>query len=275
MPSSDQHARIQEPMNPVTFGVVAIITYCAATYRFSRMTDREGSENLGIGIAACAIFLHAASVLPTVLTTSGLNLGIFNAASLIALLIATAALITLLFRPVFSLLLVILPFSAAIVGISLFFTHDRVVQPDSIHVTAHIALSLIAYSLFAIATLQACYLAFAEHRLKHHTPVFGSLPPLPVMEQVLFQLTAIAFVLLSVGLVLGSASIEDIRAQHLSHKIFFSVLAWVIFAVLLTGRYRWHWRGRRAVRYVASGFILLAIGFFGSKIALELVLERV
>ena len=63
------------------------------------------------------------------------------------------------------------------------------------------------------------------------------------------------------------------RAQHLAHKIFFSVLAWLAFALLLIGRYHWHWRGRRAVRFLVAGFGLLAVGFFGSKIVLELVLH--
>ena len=53
------------------------------------------------------------------------------------------------------------------------------------------------------------------------------------------------------------------------------VLLWTVaVAVLLVGRYHWQWRGRRAVKYVIAGFVLLAIGFFGSKIALELILHR-
>ena len=39
-------------------------------------------------------------------------------------------------------------------------------------------------------------------------------------------------------------------------------------------RYRWHWRGRRAVKFLMVGFVLLALGFFGSKFVLELVLHR-
>ena len=94
------------------------------------------------------------------------------------------------------------------------------------------------------------------------------------MESLLFQLTAIAFVLLTASLVLGGFAIDDIGEQHLAHKIVFSVLAWGVFAVLLIGRWRYHWRGHRAVKYVCAGFALLAIGFFGSKIVLELILHR-
>jgi len=158
--------------------------------------------------------------------------------------------------------------------LSLVYSSQHVIS-RSPGIAMHVALSLVAYSLFAIATLQAAYLAFAERRLKQHAPVMEFLPPLPVMERLMFQLTAVAFVLLSIGLALGSAYIEDIRAQHLAHKISFSALAWTTFAVLLVGRHWRGWRGRRAVKYVITGFVLLAVGFFGSKVALELILQRV
>ena len=95
------------------------------------------------------------------------------------------------------------------------------------------------------------------------------------METLLFQLVTIAFVLLSCSLIVGGAVMRDLREQHLAHKVFFSVLAWVAFALLLWGRWRFGWRGTRAVRYVLVGTLLLALGYFGSKIVLELILRRV
>lgn len=148
-------------------------------------------------------------------------------------------------------------------------------SPTNPGIAIHITLSLLAYSLFAIAALQALYLAFAEHRLKRHTPVLGFLPPLPEMERIMFQLTGIAFLLLSAGLIVGGHYIENVYEQHLAHKIFFSAGAWLVFATLLLGRHYWQWHGHRACKYVLTGFLLLALGFFGSKIALELILERV
>ena len=101
------------------------------------------------------------------------------------------------------------------------------------------------------------------------------MPPLPTMETVLFQLTGFAFVILTVSLLLGSMYIDDMRAQHLTHKIVFSAIAWGVFATLIYGRWRFGWRGRHAIKYVLFGFTSLALGFFGSKAVLELVLHRV
>jgi ABC-type uncharacterized transport system permease subunit len=112
-------------------------------------------------------------------------------------------------------------------------------------------------------------------KLKKHTPVLGFLPPLPVMEIMLFQITGVAFVLLTIGLTTGVMYIENISDQNLAHKIVFSVLAWITFATLLAGRHYRNWRGTNAINSIAIGFVLLALGFFGTKIVLELVLQKV
>lgn len=267
-------------MNITAFGLAAIVLYVLAAMRTSGIA-RHGAAGLtgrspAFAIAALALAAHAVVLYPSTITGGGINLGLFNAASLVAWIIALVIVMLIPRRPLPSLCVVILPFAAAVLGVSLVFTQENVVTADApAGIALHIAMSLIAYSLFAIAALQAIYLAFAERRLKQHEPVLRFLPPLPTMESLMFELTAIAFALLSVGLAIGGFYIEDVRGQHLSHKIFFSLLAWCVFAVLLAGRRLRHWRGRRAARYVIAGFALLAIGFFGSKIALELVLDRV
>jgi ABC-type uncharacterized transport system permease subunit len=53
-----------------------------------------------------------------------------------------------------------------------------------------------------------------------------------------------------------------------------SCLAWVVFAVLLFGRWRFGWRGRTATTWALSGFALLGLAYFGSKIVLESILGR-
>lgn len=265
-------------MHVIFFGLAAIALYLTVAVHTSAIARASGPRQLprpttaALGLAA--VVAHALALYPMMVTAGGVNLGIFSAASLVAWLIATIAIGATLRHPMASLAVVILPFSALVVAISLVFSHPHVLAATPAGLALHIALSLTAYSLFAIAALQALYLAFAAHRLKQHAPVLRFLPPLATMEQLMFQLTALAFVLLSAGLMIGTLYIEDIRAQHLAHKIFFSGVAWATFAVLLLGRHHWHWRGRRAAKYVIAGFVLLALGFFGSKVVLELILQR-
>ena len=54
----------------------------------------------------------------------------------------------------------------------------------------------------------------------------------------------------------------------------FSVLAWLTFAVLLTGRARFGWRGRTARRVLYAGSALLLLAYVGSRFVLEVVLAR-
>ncbi len=265
------------PMNVFILGLTAIVAYLTVAVKTSEIARAASPPAPRIStavIAFVAVTAHALALYPMVVTASGINLGIFSAASLVAWLIASIAILATLRAPVASLNLVILPFTAVIIGVSLLFTDQRVLEQMPAGLALHIGLSLIAYSLFAIATLQAIYLNFAARRLKSHAPVLRLLPPLAIMEQLMFQLTGIAFALLSLGLIVGVPYIQDVRGQHLGHKIVFSALAWLTFAVLIIGRHQWHWRGRRAVRFLISGFVLLALGFFGSKFVLELVLHR-
>ena len=54
-----------------------------------------------------------------------------------------------------------------------------------------------------------------------------------------------------------------------------SIAAWFVFGTLLVGRWRYGWRGTRAVRLTLAGMLLLLLAFFGSRLVLELVLKRV
>jgi ABC-type uncharacterized transport system permease subunit len=58
------------------------------------------------------------------------------------------------------------------------------------------------------------------------------------------------------------------------HKVVLAIVAWLLFGMLLLGRLRFGWRGRRALRWALSGYALLALAYFGSKLVLETVLGR-
>ncbi len=117
-------------------------------------------------------------------------------------------------------------------------------------------------------------LARQERALKQHRTrgLINTLPPLQVMENLLFDMIAAGQVLLTLALVTGWLYTDDLFAQHLVHKTILSLIAWVIFATLLAGRTLFGWRSRTALRWTLSGFILLMLAFFGSKAVLELII---
>ena len=101
-----------------------------------------------------------------------------------------------------------------------------------------------------------------------------ALPPLTLTEALMFRLIAAGFVLLSATLLTGALFVDNLFEQHLVHKTVLSVIAWLVFGALLLGRWRWGWRGRRAVQLTLAGMAVLVLAFFGTKFVLELILHR-
>ena len=49
-----------------------------------------------------------------------------------------------------------------------------------------------------------------------------------------------------------------------------SLIAWLVFGLLLMGHSRFGWRGRAAVRWTLGGYALLLLAYFGVRFILEL-----
>ena len=226
---------------------------------------------------AIAIVLHTVVLLQRIVMPDGLNLQFFNALSIVALLVATILFGATIRHPLENLAIVVLPTTA----LSLIL--DQAVQQNAVIAASadralqfHILISLLAFSLLSIAVLQALLLAIQDRHLHNHHPggLIRALPPLQLMENLLFQLITVGFLLLSVALLSGFLFLEDIFAQHLVHKTILSCVAWLIFATLLGGRWQFGWRGRTAIRWTLGGGIVLLLAYFGSKLVLELILQR-
>ncbi|NLQ18107.1 cytochrome c biogenesis protein CcsA [Marinomonas sp. M1K-6] len=139
--------------------------------------------------------------------------------------------------------------------------------------SAHILIASVAYSLFTAACGVGILLAMQEYQLKHHKlKQLLRVPPLQVLEGLMFEFIWAAFILLTVTIATGFYFIDDMFAQHLVHKTFFTIASWFVFAGLLLGRHIVGWRGQLAVKLTLSGFFLLMLAYFGSKIALQILL---
>ncbi len=86
--------------------------------------------------------------------------------------------------------------------------------------------------------------------------------------------SAAGFGLLTLALITGFVFVTNLFTQNLVQKTVLSLIAWLIFGVLLIGRLRFGWRGRSAVRWTLSGFGILAVAYFGVKFVLEYLFGR-
>ena len=255
------------------------LLYLAATgLQLLRLSQQH--KQLGRGVFALGLFAlasHTLIVWKIVFPGAGVDLGFFKVAALISLVINLACVTSLTRRPLQNLLIVLFPLSALTVLVATF-------APDTTPLLSHlsggmilhISSSILAYAILTLAAIQATVLALQDHQLKnrHTRGIIQVLPPLQLMEAMLFELLWIGVALLTIAIASGVVFIDDIFTQSLVHKTTLTIAAWLLFSTLLWGHYQLGWRSNTAVRFTLVGFGLLVLAFFGSKLVLEVILHR-
>lgn len=252
--------------------------YLAGTLHIARQLRAGRGERRGVFLYAGfgAVVLHATLVANTLFTPQGIALGLFSAASLLGLLVAVLAIITSLLRPVAVVTVAAYPSAFLLLVLSVLLQDRYTPRHFDTGIGVHIVLSLLAYAVLAMATVHALLLAMQNRHFRAHRigGLLRVLPPIQTMEAILFELVAAGFALLTLAIVAGFLYVDDFLAQHLAHKTVLTLAGWLALGVLLAG-HRWAgWRGRTAVRWTVAAFMLLLVAFFGSKLVLELVLQR-
>lgn len=263
-------------MSPTAFGVIASLVYLGASVlRLLQLRDILVSHRALLLLIAIGIVAHFFSVYGEMFTASGINLRIQVMGSLIALVVTTLIFLNGLRLPVDNLFLIILPLAIAAILTSHFGNNFYVARENlSTGILSHIILSILAYSILTVATCQAVLLIVQDRGLRHSSlPLVNSFPPLMTMELLLFQFLIVGMILLTLSIFTGFLFLEDISNQRLVHHTLITVVAWIIFAILVWGRFQFGWRGAKAAKWTLSGFALLLAGYFGSKLVIEVILQ--
>ncbi|MBA53637.1 MAG: cytochrome C assembly protein [Pseudomonadales bacterium] len=261
-------------------GIMACLCYGISTVLIIRSlkTDVQVNRALLLGMATAGGLLHLLFLYDALFQDDGVQLGVTTMAALFSLVLAATGTIVAYYRHIESLLAPAYP--VAIVGlcIALLFTDNALPNPHlNSGVIAHILLSISAYCVLALALSQSILLWIQNYQLKHRHlhDLLTLLPPIQTMESTLFDLISICMVLLTLAIGTGFIFVSDFFAQHLLHKTVFALGAWAVLWLLLFGRNLWGWRGMVAVKWTMTGFVLLTLGYFGSKVVLEVILDRV
>lgn len=253
--------------------LLAAMGYAAATVVIWRGNARSAALWLG----AVAIVLHGAALFGQIFTGGNLTLGVNEALSMFSWQAALLLCVLCLVQSVHVLGMAIFPLAAAaVVMAALWPTSVTAIPLTDWKIQLHVVLSLFSAGFLTLAAAQAVTLA-VQDRLLHRASasrIVAALPPLQSMEQLLFVLISLGFFMLSLSLLSGLLFVDDLLAQHLAHKTVLSVTAWAIFGGLLWGRWRRGWRGRTAIRWALSGYGVLILAYFGSKLVLEQILSR-
>ncbi|MGH1469573.1 MAG: cytochrome C assembly family protein [Cellvibrionaceae bacterium] len=266
-------------MSFVTFvNIATIALYLLTTgyllVQFSR--QQQPKSSLIIGCSLIALITHAIGLEQTVFVnegaTAGIDAGLFKLPTLFFWLVNLIVLVSGLKKPLHNLFIFLFPL-ASLAIIASHLGESRIISASP--AVGHVFIALLATGFLTLATLQALVLAYQDHQLKQKKAggILRLLPPLQTMESLMFQLLWVGQVLLTVLIISGFLIIDDISLQKQAHTLVFSLLAWLIYAVLLWGRHQLGWRGHIAIRWTLGGFVLLMLAYMGTQMVYQVILN--
>jgi len=221
-----------------------------------------------------ALLLHSAAVYQITLDNGQFSLGLTSA------LVVTSCTVSILsffihLKDRFKALVAI-AWAWSIVTLGLYFVLPPLHAAGHTNylLATHIILSIGAYTVIAVATLEALFTLILDQMLKRRKGIvfFSHFPPLQSLESHFFLMLYFGQFLLTISLISGFVAVEDFFAQHLVHKSVLSLVSWGIFSVLILGRTFAKWRGPVVLKWSLVAFTLTFIGYFGSKFVLQIVL---
>lgn len=262
--------------NPVTNFLAPALYFIVGGVLWSRLIRGEtvtGHVKISVFlVAAGAIVLHA------LVLYRGMTLAITGAFSLVTWVIACLYLLVSLSRPLDNLGVIVMPLAGLTVLMEWLWPGRIMAVFTSPVQAAHIVISILAYSLLSLAAVQSLMLLMQERQLRSGRVIgfVRALPPMQTMETLMFQMIGIGFALLTLTLFSGVVFSETLFGQPLrfTHHVILSIVAWIVYAILIIGRWRLGWRGRKAINWTLAGFALLVLAYFGTKFVLEVLLHR-
>ncbi len=261
-------------------GFLVILLYlaavAAAAHAARRAASRTALREPALYLATAAVLSHALWLADTLRPLGEVAMGLADSASLMGLIIGAGGVFAFVspgYRAVAAVVLGVAALCAAGTGSLL---PPREIAEPGWPLAVHVLLAMGSAGMFAIAAMFVVLLALQDGQLRSRRPAawLTVLPPVESLERALFTVIATGMAALTVAILAGLLFVTDLFQQHLAHKTILALAAWLIFAVLLIGRWRFGWRGRKAAGYTLAGFGVLALAYFGSKFVLEILLGR-
>lgn len=252
--------------------IALLMLYKAVAKRANR------NRTLAAGMTLLGLVLHVWAEAQHWIIPATPHVSLLNVMSLCALATVAIPLSTFpLKRSLFDASLIALPTSVLIlVAEGLISAPTLEITQTSPGMAIHIITSIVAFGVLSIASVYAMFVTLIDHLLRAHNfnTLVQTLPALDTLEDLMIHLIQAGFVILTVALGTGLIFVDDLFGQHLGHKTLLSFFAWLIFALLLWGRWKKGWRGRVTARMTIAGIAVLLLAYFGSKLVLEVILER-
>ncbi len=130
----------------------------------------------------------------------------------------------------------------------------------------HIALILMGEALFTVAFISGVLYIFQENQIKskHLGRFLENFPSLTTLDRINHICLLIGFPLVTIGIALGLLLAKELwgTAWDWGHKETWSMITWVLYAVLIHGRLASGWKGRKAAWGAILGFAIIMLTLF-------------
>ncbi len=278
------------------FLAIAVVLYVLATVQVLRFVKSKPSSDTGASetaqssdslthtvpslklafvLGCTATLSHAIYASQISIVEGMLDLSLNSMLVLISCILVSLYLLGSTLMPIKRLGILVFPLTAFNLMFSLLWPNEMSSEFGNQNqaLNSHILISILAFSVLAIAAIQAVLYAYQERQIKQRTnpALLMALPPLQTMELLLFRLVTVGFVLLSLALVSGALFSQEIfgHAFEFKHHTILAMMGWVVFAILLFKRMVTGIPGSQAVLWTIGGFVLINLGYFGTKMITE------
>ena len=257
--------------------LIAFISYAIATALIvARLFHPDGPNLVRVlGFGCTAIVLHTLSTSNFLYDSGTINFALPNVISLVSLVITLSVTVIALKYKVNLLIPVVYGFAGFWQLVMALIPHDQMtpLETSNIALFSHITMALVAYCVLIIAMLYAFQVAYINMKLKEKAlATVSHLPPLMQVEAQLFTILAVGTFLLFTSQLTGAFFLDEFFSKSNAHKAFFSLVALIIYVVILWGHYHKGWRGHRVLLMTTIATALLTLAYFGSRFVKEFLI---
>jgi cytochrome c-type biogenesis protein CcsB len=258
------------------FLYLTLIAYFGATGLWLAyfLIQRESYYRVGVWVMAGGLAVHTLALIPRIRSLGHLPAASVGEALLLFAWVLVAAFLVLIWRyPIKVLGALVAPLTALMVcGALILPAPHGAISPllKSFWLTIHISLTLMGYAALALAGLGGILYLIQERQIKGKQ--FGffyrRLPSLSQLDTLNYWCLTIGFPLLTAGIISGSLYAQHTlgRFWNWDPKEILTIIAWLIYAVLLHERLAVGWRGRRAALLAICGFLVLIFTFVSANL---------
>lgn len=248
---------------------LAALLYLAAGLSIVRAI-RSGADRAPGWLRAlvvCGVLLHAYAIQGEMFQSEAVHFGFGYAVSIAVFFAVIMLLIESWIHRLHGQFGIVLIVSAAGALMPVFFPGEPSASAQwSTFLRCHLLFALAAYSFMGIALVHAVLMSLQNRYLKapaEESRFLASMPGLVVMERIFFRIVIFGFVCLTVVVLTGAVATGEVYGTffHLDHKTILTWVSWVLFGILLLGRFCAGWRARRALVWFWAGFVVQVVAY--------------